>query len=107
MKKDEILVDNKSLHGLIAMKNKYEDLSCLKWIPKLHKDSYKQMKIDALSVCSTKELSVKLIKSLPVVKEGLQKYCDSVCSSSGINRIPMDSKTLKRTFGKIIMSFIF
>ena len=37
--------------------------------------------------CSTKELSIHLTKILSAVKEGQQKYCETVYSRSGINHL--------------------
>ena len=39
------------------------------------------------STCSTKELSIHLTKILSTVKEGQQKYCETVYSRSGINHM--------------------
>ena len=60
-----------------------EDLPYLYWIPKLHKTPYKERYI-AGSTCSTKELSIHLTKIMSAVKEGQQKYCETVYSRSGI-----------------------
>ena len=57
------------------------------WIPKLHKTPYKERYIAGSSTCSTKELSIHLTKILSAVKEGQQKYCQTVYSSSGINHM--------------------
>jgi hypothetical protein len=37
--------------------------------------------------CSTKEMSIHLTKILSAVKEGQQKYCETVYSRSGINHM--------------------
>ena len=39
------------------------------------------------STCSTKELSIHLTQILSAVKEGQQKYCETVYSRSGINHM--------------------
>ena len=39
------------------------------------------------STCSTKELSIHMTKILSAVKEGQQKYCETVYSRSGINHM--------------------
>jgi hypothetical protein len=39
------------------------------------------------STCSTKELSIHLTRILSAVKEGQQKYCETVYSRSGINHM--------------------
>ena len=64
-----------------------ENLPYLYWIPKLHKTPYKEMYIAGSSTCSTKELSIHLTKVLSAVKEGQQKYCETVYSRSGINHM--------------------
>ena len=64
-----------------------EDLPYLYWIPKLHKTPYKERYIAGSSTCSTKELSIHLTKILSAVKEGQQKYCETVSSRSGINHM--------------------
>ena len=83
-----------------------EDLLYLYWIPKLHKTPYKERYIAGSSTCSTKELSIHLTKILSAVKEGQQKYCETVYSRSGINHkwILKNSKDLldnlkSRSFG--------
>ena len=48
---------------------------------------YKERYIAGSSTCSTKELSIHLTKILSVVKEGQQKYCETVYSRSGINHM--------------------
>jgi hypothetical protein len=62
---------------------KSEDLPYLYWIPKLHKTPYKERYIAGSSTCATKELSIHLTKILSAVKEGQQKYCETVYSRSG------------------------
>ena len=57
------------------------------WIPKLHKTPYKERYIAGSSTCSTKELSIHLTKIISVVKEGQQKYCETVYSRSGMNHM--------------------
>jgi hypothetical protein len=59
--------------------------------------------------CSTKELSIHLTKILSAVKEGQQKYCETVYSRSGINLmwILKNSKDLldnlkSRSFSQVI-----
>ena len=63
------------------------DLPSLYWIPKLHKDPYKQRCIAGSSSSSTKPLSRLLTSILTTVKEGLKKYCNSIFSHSGINQM--------------------
>ena len=57
------------------------------WIPKLHKDPYKQRFIAGSSSCSTKHLSKLLTSILTTVKDGLKKYSDVIYSHSGINQM--------------------
>ena len=57
------------------------------WIPKLHKDPYKQRFIAGSSNCSTKPLSKILTSILTTAKDGLKKYCDVIYSHSGINQM--------------------
>ena len=63
------------------------DLPLLYWIPKLHKDPYKQLFITGSSSCSSTSLSKLLTSILTTIKEGLQKYCDIVYPHSGINQM--------------------
>ena len=63
------------------------DLPSLYWIPKLHKDPYKQRFIAGSSSCSTKPLSKLLTSILTTVKDGLKKYSDVIYSHSGINQM--------------------
>ena len=62
-----------------------EDLPYLYWIHKLHKTQFKERYIAGSSTCSTEEFSIHLTKILSAVKEGKQKYCETVYSRSGIN----------------------
>ena len=64
-----------------------ENLSSLYWIPKLTKTPYKKRYIAGSSKCSTKHLSKVLTTILSTVKDGLQKYCDEIYSTSGVNRM--------------------
>ena len=89
--KDEILANHRSVLSSfnIDTVGKDTDLPLLYWIPKLHKDPYKQCFITGSSSCSTKP--PKLLTSiLTTIKEGLQKYSDIVYSHSGINQINVD-----------------
>ena len=64
-----------------------EDLPYLYWIHKLYKTPYKERYIAGSSACSTKELSIHLTKIMSAVKEGQQKYYETVYSRSGINHM--------------------
>jgi hypothetical protein len=64
-----------------------EDLPYLYWMPNLHKTPCKERYIAGSSTCSTKELSIHLTKILSAVKEGQQKYCETVYSRSVIHHM--------------------
>ena len=87
--KDEILANHRSFMTSLNIPSgkEFEDLPYLYWIPKLHKTPYKERYITGSSTCSTKELSIHLTKILSAVKEGQQKYCETVYSRSGINHM--------------------
>ena len=63
------------------------DLPYIYWIPKMHKDPYKHRFIAGSSRCSTKPLSILLTKLLTHIKQGLQKYCETAYSRSGVNQM--------------------
>ena len=97
MSKDEIL--KKKHHSVmltfaITLPEEDTDLPKLYWIPKLHKNPYKQRYIAGSAKCSTKPLSQILTRILVAVKEGLQKYCDTAYARSGVNQM-WTLKTLK------------
>ena len=54
------------------------------WIPKMHKNQYKHRFIAGSSKCPTKPLSILLTELLTHIKQGLQKYCETAYSRSGI-----------------------
>ena len=87
--KDEILANHRSFMTSLSIPSgkESEDLPYLYWIPKLHKTPYKERYIAGSSTCSTKELSIHLTKIMSAVKEGQQKYCETVYSRSGINHM--------------------
>ena len=108
--KDEILVNHRSFMTSLNIPSgkEAEDLPYLYWISKLHKTPYKERYIAGSSTCSTKELSIHLTKILSAVKEGQQKYCESVYLRSGINHmwISKNSKDLldnlkSRSFSRV------
>ena len=74
----------------ISLSDEDIDLPELYWIPKLHKNPYKQRYIAGSAKCSTKPLSQILTRILTAVKEGLQKYCDTAYARSGVNQMWMD-----------------
>ena len=87
--KDEILANHRSFMTSLNIPSgkESEDLPYLYWIHKLHKTPCKERYIAGSSICSTKELSIHLTKILSAVKEGQQKYCETVYSRSGINHM--------------------
>ena len=62
------------------------DLPYIYWIPKMHKNPYKHRFIASSARCSTKPLSILLTKLLTHIKQGLQKYCETAYSRSGVNQ---------------------
>ena len=89
LSKEEILANHRSVLQSfdINVKEVDLDLPSLYWIPKLHKNPYKERYIAGSSNCSTKPLSVLLTKILTVIKGGLQSYCEKVYSTSGANQM--------------------
>ena len=53
----------------------------------MHKNPYKHRFIAGSSKCSTKPLSIILTKLLTHIKQGLQKYCETAYSRSGVNQM--------------------
>ena len=53
----------------------------------MHKNPYKHRFIAGSSKCSSKPLSILLAKLLTHIKQGLQKYCETAYSRSGINQM--------------------
>ena len=74
-------------------------LPSLYWIPKIHKNPYKQRFIAGSSKCTTKRLSHLLTIILTTIKNGLVRYCDKVYETSGLNQmwILKNSKELLET----------
>ena len=87
--KEEILVNHRSVLTSFGVSTQDEnvDLPSVYWIPKLHKDPYKQRFIAGSAKLSTKPLSRLLTSILTTVKVGLKKYCDVIYSRSGINQM--------------------
>jgi hypothetical protein len=87
--KDEILQNHLTvLNTFNFPKNEDQfDLPYLYWIPKLHKNPYKQRYIAGSSKCSTKPLSLLLTKLLTAIKESLQRDCSTAYSRSGVNQM--------------------
>ena len=61
------------------------ELFTLCWIPKFQKNQYLDRYIPGSSTCSTKELSITMIKIFRAVKGGLLSYCDKVYARGNIN----------------------
>ena len=53
----------------------------------MHKNPYKHGFIAGSARWSTKHLSILLTKLLTHIKHGLQKYCETACSRSGVNQM--------------------
>ena len=89
MPKEEILQNHHLVMLTFGISLSEEDIDLLKlyWIPKLHKNPYKQRYIAGSAKCSTKPLSQILTRIPTAVKEGLQKYCDTAYARSGVNQI--------------------
>ena len=71
----------------IETSNDELDLLYIYLIPKAHKNPYKHRFITGSSKCSTKPLSILLTKQLTHIKQGLQKYCETTYSRSGVNQM--------------------
>ena len=97
MSKDEILQNQHSVMLTFGISFPEEDIDFPKlyWIPKLHKNPYKQRYIAGSAKCSTKPLSQILKRILTAVKEGLQRYCYTAYARSGVNL-----EKLQRAFSK-------
>ena len=87
--KDEILSNHKGALQAFGIHLKKDDLNLpsLYWIPKLHKNPYKERYIAGSSKCTTKPMSVQLTKILTTIKDHLQSYSDKVYSTSGTNQM--------------------
>ena len=71
----------------ICLSEEDTDLPKLYWIPKLHKNPYKQRYIEGSTKFSTKPLSQILTRILTAVEEGLQKYCNTAYARGGVNQM--------------------
>ena len=85
----EVLDNHKSVLTSFGIQTTDEelDLPYIYWIPKMHKDPYKHRFMAGSSKCSTKPLSILLTKLLTHIKQGLQKYCETDYSRSGVNQM--------------------
>ena len=85
----EVLDNHKSALTSFGIQTTDEelDLPYIYWIPKMHTNPYKHRFIAGSSKCSTKPLSILLTKLLTHIKQGLQKYCETSYSRSGVNQM--------------------
>ena len=85
----EVLDNHKSVLTSFGIQTNNEelDLPYIYWIPKMHTNPFKHRFIAGSSKCSTKPLSILLTKLLTHIKQGLQKYCETAFSRSGINQM--------------------
>ena len=85
----EVLDNHKSVLTSFGIQSNSEelDLPYSYWIPKMHKNPYKHRFIAGSSKCSTKPLSILLTKLLTHIKQGLQKYCETAYSRSGVHQM--------------------
>ena len=85
----EVLDNHKSVLNSFGIQSNSEelDLPYIYWIPKMHKNPNKHRFIAGSSKCSTKPLSILLTKLLTHIKQGLQKYCETAYSRSGVNQM--------------------
>ena len=95
--KDEILANHRSVFSSFAIDTvgKYTDLSLLYWIPKLHKDSFKQPFIAGSSSCSTKPLSKLLTSISTTINDDLQKYCHCVFVQWNKSNVDFETTTFR------------
>ena len=76
----EVLKNHKSVLTSIGIETRDDelDLPYIYWIPKMHKNPYKHIFIAGSSKCSTKSLSILLTELLTHIRQGLQKYYETV-----------------------------
>ena len=104
--KRTFLSNHESVHFILISSfgipsNNHKNIPFLYWIPKLHKNPYKQRFIAGSSSCSTKPLSKLLTTILTAIKDGLQRYSDVVYFRNGVNSmwILKNSKDLVEQLG--------
>ena len=85
----EVLDNHKSVLTSFGIDPNEDELylSYIYWIPKMHKNPYKHRFIAGSARCSTKPLSILLTTLLTHIKQGLQKYCETAYSRSGVNQM--------------------
>ena len=90
LSKGEILQSHNSVMVSfeISLSGKDLDLPKLYWIPKLHKNPYKQRYVAGPAKCSSKPLSQILMRNLTALKEGHLKYCNTAYARSGVSHGP-------------------
>jgi hypothetical protein len=87
--KEEILDNHRSVLCSFGISTKDDELNLpsLYLIHKLHKCPFKRRYIAGSAKCYTKSLSKLLTCILSAIKTGLQSYCDTSYSGSGVNRM--------------------
>ena len=87
LSKEEVINNHKSVLQSFRIKtaSDFPSLPYIYWIPKLHKNPYKQRYIAGSSNCTTKPLSQKLTKILSTIKDHVQKCCDTAYSRNCVN----------------------
>ncbi len=95
LSKQEIIDNHKSVLSSFNVSLVDDDceLPSMHWIPKLHKNPYKQRYIAGSAKCTTKPLSKLLISILTTVKKGLQSYYHKWYT------FYVDPEKFKRSFG--------
>ena len=81
------MVNHRSVQSSFRVNPHDENVDFLHWIPKLHKDPFKQRYIAGFAKCYTKQLYNLLTFKLTSVKDGLNKYCDVIYYHSDINQM--------------------
>jgi hypothetical protein len=87
----------------IPINEEYDDLPTLYWIPKLHKNPYREMYIAGSYTCSTEELFITTTNLLSAVKEGLQLYFDKATSIHVATSIKCGSWKSLKTFCTVLI----
>ena len=83
----------------ISVPSEDRTIPLIYWLPKMHKNPYKERFIAGSRHCTTKTISRTLTKILTVIKDGLCRYCNKIYETSNINQmfILKNSKTLLET----------
>ena len=108
LSEEEIVENHISVLSSFVLSTKDDDCDLLSiyWIPKFHKNPFKQRYIARYEKCTTKFLSKRLTSLLTAVKQGLQSYHNTCYSHSGINLIWIlkNSKYLLETLNSRLLS---